>query len=284
MELHVEELLGNPETAAQLAEAARQAGREVPFHLALNSGEMNRNGLEVSDEEGKLRALDILALHGQGLKPVGIMTHFALEDLTAIRKGLAAFQADAQALIRRAGMDRSEILLHAANSLLTMELPEAHLDMVRPGRILYGDSSYGQFGKLMSFKSRLAAVNEYPAGSGVGYGHSHILKRASRLANVPVGYSDGYRRAFGNRGHVLIRGQRAPIVGGVSMNTFMVDVTDIPDVSANDEVVLYGRQGRAEVTQAELEEVIKEIMVDMYTPWSQTNPKIPVASVEQDSD
>ncbi|MNE28458.1 Alanine racemase [compost metagenome] len=98
------------------------------------------------------------------------------------------------------------------------------------------------------------------------------------MANIPVGYSDGYRRVFGNRGHVLIRGQRAPIVGGVSMNTFMVDVTDIPGVSASDEVVLYGRQGEAEVTQAELEGVIKEIMVDMYTPWSQTNPKIPVAS------
>lgn len=272
MRYGLEEMLGNLETARQLSEQARQRGRTIDFHLALNSGEMARNGLEVDDEKGKQQALEMLGL--KGLRPVGIMTHFASDDADRVRIALAEFERDARWLIDRAGLERKRIALHTANSFVTMEIPEGHLDMVRPGRILYGFSPKGDFQKVMRFKTRVASVNAYPAGSGVSYGHKFVVQRDSRLANIPVGYSDGYRRAFGNKGHVLINGHRVPIVGTITMNTFMVDVTDFPDIKADDEVVLFGRQGQEEIKQAELQAVINDIMVDMSTPWGEINPKV----------
>ena len=84
----------------------------------------------------------------------------------------------------------------------------------------------------------------------------------------------GYRRVFGNNAQVLIGGKRAPIVGKITMNTFMVDVTDLPEVRAGDEVVLYGRQGDQEITQGELQKIMNDILVDMATPWAFANPRI----------
>lgn len=101
----------------------------------------------------------------------------------------------------------------------------------------------------------------------MSYDRTFTLQRDSLLANLPVGYSDGYRRIFSNQGHVLIRGRRCPIVGRVTMNTIMVDVTDVPGVTAGDEAVLFGRQGEAAITQAELEKSAGTILVDLYTVW-----------------
>ncbi|WP_051248842.1 alanine racemase [Acidovorax sp. JHL-9] len=267
-----EELLGNLEIARQFSLVMQKREKTVAYHLALNSGEMNRNGLELDDDQGRQQALEILDM--KGLRPVGIMTHFALDEKDRVWAGIAEFERDAHWLIEKAGLRRKSITLHAANSSLTMEVPQTHLDMVRPGRILYGYSPKGDFKKAMTLKTRVASVNVYKAGSGVSYGHTHKLQRDSRLANIPVGYSDGYRRVFANKAQVLINGHRVPIVGAITMNTFMVDVTDFPDVRANDEVVLYGRQGREEITQAELQVIMKDLLVDMATPWGSTNPRV----------
>lgn len=272
----VEELIGCEETATELAGIAYERGRELRFHFALNSGKMSRDGLEVNHEKGKEIARRILGMQKQGLKMVGIRTHFALRDVAAIRSYLSVFQAEAEWIIQQAGISRSDVLLHAANSLATMDVPEAHLDLVRPGRILYGDSNYSQFLQFRTLKSRVAAINEYPAGHGVGYGHGAKLSRDARLANIPVGHSDGYRRNLGNQGHVLIHGQRAAIIGGVSMNTFMVDVTDIPDVRIGDEVVLFGKQGNEEISQEEMEVILGEFLVGTYSLWSRSFNHAPI--------
>lgn len=128
----------------------------------------------------------------------------------------------------------------------------------------------------MQFKTHVASVNSYPAGNTVGYDHTFTLTRDSKLANITVGYSDGYHRVFTNKGVVLIEGRRVPVVGKVSMNTLMVDVTDVPEVKAGDEVVLFGKQGGAEVTQAEIEEINGALLADLYTVWGNSNPKIMV--------
>jgi len=94
------------------------------------------------------------------------------------------------------------------------------------------------------------------------------------IANIPAGYSDGYRLAFSNKASVLIHGQRAPVIGKVTMNTLMVDVSDIKGVQAGDEVVLYGRQGDEEITQAELESINGALLADLYTIWGNSNPKV----------
>jgi alanine racemase len=273
MPYRVEELLGNYELAREAAAIATAHHAELRFHFALNSAGMSRNGLELKTDAGKADALKLLKL--PGLTCVGIMTHFPTEDAKGVRGGLEVFNREAAWLISEASLDRSKLLLHTANSYATLAVPESRLDLVRVGSLLYGDSftSHTEYHRVMSFKSRVASVNVYPAGNTVAYDRTYALKRDSRLANIPVGYSDGYRRTFSNKGHVLIRGHRCPVLGRVTMNTIMADVTDFRDVQASDEVVLLGKQGSGEITPAELESTAGTLFVEMSTLWGQANPK-----------
>jgi len=271
---NLDELVGNLAVAREMDALGKRNGRSINVHLGLNSGSMARNGLELSTEQGKQDALALTQL--LHLNIVGLMTHFALDSREAILAGVNLFKEQTDWLIEQAKLNRQDLLLHSANTQTTLEVPEGWFDMVRPGRVIYGEvgPSYPEFSTLMSFKSRVTAVNAYPKGSGVGYDHTRTLARDSLLANIPVGYSDGYRRILSNRASVLINGQRAPMVGRISMNTFMVDVTDIPGVKAGDEVVLFGKQGEAEITQAELEEVLEVFLAENYTLWSTANPRV----------
>ena len=269
----VEELLGDLELAQEASEIATAHHTKLRFHFALNSAGMSRNDLELKTDAGKADALKMLQL--PGLKCVGIMTHFPTEDIADVRAGLDTFNSDSTWLIAAGKLDRSQLLLHTANSYATLAVPESRLDLVRTGSILYGDgfTSHTEFHRVMTFKSRIASVNSYPAGNTVAYDRTYKLKRDSQLANIPVGYSDGYRRVFSNKGYVLIRGHRCPVVGRVTMNTIMVDVTDFPDVQPGDEVVLFGKQGTEQITQAELEAAAGVMLLDMSTVWAQANPK-----------
>ena len=183
-----------------------------------------------------------------------------------------------QVLIKKAKLKREALTLHTANSFATLTVPESHLDMVRAGGVIYGDSlpDRVEYKKLMTFKTQVATVNAYLKGTTVGYDQTYTLKRDSLLANLPLGYSDGYRRAFSNKAYVLIRGHKVPVVGRTSMNTTMVDVTDFPDIRANDEVVLFGEQGGATVKQSDLEEYNGALLADVYTMWGNSNPKVVV--------
>lgn len=243
------------------------------MHIGLNSAGMSRNGIDLRQNDAKADALAMLKL--KGITPVGIMTHFPVEEKEDVKLGLAQFKLDYQWLIDAGKLDRSKLTIHAANSFATLEVPEAYFDMVRPGGIIYGDTipSYTEYKKVMAFKTQVASVNHYPAGNTVGYDRTFTLKRDSLLANLPMGYSDGYRRAMSNKAYVLIHGQKAPVVGKTSMNTTMVDVTDIKGIKPGDEVVLFGRQGDAEVKQSDLEEYNGALLADMYTVWGYTNPK-----------
>ncbi|WP_445397914.1 alanine racemase [Zobellella sp. An-6] len=274
LQYDMEELFGDIEAARLAAEVAGAEGKTLRYHLGLNAGGMSRNGLELATEQGKAEARALMQL--DNLELVGIMTHFQYEEADFVRQGLAKFNEQSQWLIDDAGLDRSKLTLHTANSFTTLEVPEARLDMVRPGGIIYGDTipSYTEYKKVMSFKTRVASVNDYPAGSKVGYDGTHTLERDALLANLPMGYSDGYRRVFTNNAHVVVNGQRAPVVGRVSMNTTMIDVTDIPGVKPGDEVVLFGKQGEVEVTQGELEDANGALLADLYTVWGNSNPKI----------
>ena len=270
----VEELVGNLAQARAMGDSARKRGRTLRVHLALNSAGMSRNGIEMETEQGRQDAEALAKI--EGLQIVGLMTHFPTEERADILQGLDAFKAQTDWLFAHTALRREDVILHAANSYAVQHIPEAHLDMVRPGGALYG---YGgtpkpPFAHVASFKSRVASVQAYPAGDTVSYDRTCVLKRDSLLANIPVGYSDGYRRAYSNKGAMLIRGRRAPVMGNVTMNTTMVDVTDIPGVQAGDEVVLFGKQGNAEITLAEVEQITGVILADQYTVWGTSNPKI----------
>lgn len=272
--LNMEELLGNYEQAQRMSQWAKQQGLTIKYHLGLNAGGMDRNGLELNSEMGKQQALRMTKL--ANLKLVGIMTHYAVEDEQYVRDHLAVFNQQTDWLIKKAKLKREALTLHTANSFATLTVPESHLDMVRAGGVIYGDSlpDRVEYKKLMAFKTQVATVNAYLKGTTVGYDQTYTLKRDSLLANLPLGYSDGYRRAFSNKAYVLIRGHKVPVVGRTSMNTTMVDVTDFPDIRANDEVVLFGQQGAESVKQSDLEEYNGALLADVYTMWGNSNPKV----------
>ncbi|HRO25819.1 MAG TPA: alanine racemase [Luteimonas sp.] len=272
----VEELVGGLDAAREVARIAGKRRRRRParVHLALNSAGMSRNGLELGNERGRREAQAIVAT--EGLRIVGLMTHFPGEEVPDLLHGVETFKRETAWLFANTALRREDVLLHAANSFAIQHVPESHLDMVRPGGALYG---YGgtpkpPFVHVASFRTSVASVQAYPAGSTVSYDRTFTLQRDSLLANLPVGYSDGYRRAYSNKGSVLVRGRRAPVVGRVTMNTTMVDVTDIAGVEPGDEVVLFGRQGEDEITQAQIEEVTGVILADQYTVWGSLNPKV----------
>lgn len=269
----VEELIGNLDMAKRLDAIAAHQGRTLRIHLALNAGGMSRNGLEVSNDAGLNQAKAISDL--SHLKIVGIMSHYPEEDAKAVRKDLARFKVQSQQVLNITGLKRDEVTLHVANTFATLTVPESWLDMVRVGGVFYGDTiANNEYLRVMTFKSSIAAVNHYPKGNTVGYDRTYTLKRDSVLANIPVGYADGYRRVFSNAGHVLIGGQRVPVVGKTSMNTVMVDVTDLKNVSPGDEVVFFGKQGNAEITATEVEDISGALFTEMSILWGATNQRI----------
>ena len=270
----IEELMGNLDLARQVDAIAAEEGGIVPIHLALNAGGMDRNGLDMTLPGSLDAAVAITKL--PHLRTTGIMTHYPVESGDDVRPGLARFNAQADAIVKAAGLDRDRLTLHTANSYAALNIPESRLDMVRPGSVLYQGGCYSgfpQFKTVFSFKTRVASVNAYPKGSTICYDRTCTLMRDSRLANLPIGYSDGYLRVFGNKGRVLVKGHSAKIMGVITMNTFMVDVTDFPDVKAGDEVVLFGAQGGDEITDTEIEKTSGMPFYELQVLWGKLNPR-----------
>jgi alanine racemase len=242
--------------AQALAGAARDLGRVLPVHVKVDSG-MGRLGLRAEDVDGitafcaELRALP-------GLTVEGVYTHLATADSadqTYARRQIERFERVLAALDAR-GLRPP--IVHAANSAAALSLPEIRYDLVRPGIALYGLAPSAEvrlppgFRPALAFKTQVAQVKEVPAGEGISYGATYITTVPTRVATLPVGYADGFRRAPANWGEVLIHGQRAPLIGRVCMDQCMIDVTQIAGVRAGDEVVLIGRQGGADLTAEEV--------------------------------
>ncbi len=240
------------ETAQALARAAQAQGQSARVHVKIDSG-MGRLGLRAEDIPAVVAFMR--QLHDlPGIAVEGIYTHFAAadeEDLAHARLQLARFNAVLAAL---EGAGLRPPLCHAANSAATLALPEARFDLVRPGIILYGLAPSddvplpAEFRPALAFKTQIAQVKVIPAGEGISYGRTYVTTAAERVAVLPVGYADGFRRGPANWGDVLIRGQRAPIRGRVCMDQTIVSVQHIPDARAGDEVVLIGVQGSARIT------------------------------------
>lgn len=240
------------ETAQALARTALALGRTARVHVKIDSG-MGRLGLRAEDIPGIIAF--VRGLHAlPGIQVEGIYTHFAAADeadLTHARLQLARFQAVLAAL-EAEGLRPS--LVHAANSAATLALPEARFNMVRPGIALYGLAPSEDvplpsgFRPALAFKTQIAQVKTIPAGESISYGRTYTTTEAERVAVLPVGYADGFRRGPANWGSVLIHGQHAPIRGRVCMDQTIVSVQHIPSARAGDEVVLIGTQGNARIT------------------------------------
>jgi alanine racemase len=231
-----------------LARSARAMGRPALAHLKVDTG-MARLGVRMADLE-KLAAR--LADHPE-VKITGLMTHLACADAeeSQVEAGFTAEQVarfeEATKRLRRAGAIDDKTIRHAANSAALLR-GDAIFDAVRPGIALFGVSparvlaGKAELRAAMRVRSEIVDIRTLEAGESVGYGALYRTTRTTRIATVPMGYADGLSRHLSNRGHVLVRGRRAPVVGAVSMDMSMIDVTDIPGTSLRDEVVVLGAQ------------------------------------------
>ena len=242
------------EDALALSEAAKRCEKTAAFHFAVDTG-MSRIGFQATEEDADICAA-IAAL--PGIQAEGLFSHFATadcEDLAKSRAQAARFDAFSQMLERR-GVHIP--IRHLDNSAGIMNF-ENHYNMVRSGIITYGmypssevDAATLAITPALQWLSRVTHVKTLPAGREISYGGTYVTTKETRVATVPVGYADGYRRSLSNKFYVLIRGKRAPILGRVCMDQMMVDVTDIPDVALNDRVILVGRSGDEEITMEQI--------------------------------
>ncbi len=249
----IDAALFSMETAQALSRAAVEVGRPARVHVKVDTG-MGRLGLPPEEAVPFVRGLSALP----GLVLQGVFTHFAMADCADRRHCLEQWRRF-QSVV--AGLERLGLrppLVHAANSAATLTLPEAHYDMVRVGIALYGLNPSPdvpcppELRPALAFKTQVAQVKTLPAGSCVSYGCTYRTPCESRIAVIPVGYADGFRRAPQHWSQVLVRGQRASIVGRVCMDQAMIDVSAVPGVRQGDEVVLIGAQGGERITVDEV--------------------------------
>ena len=243
------------ETAQLLADAARVQKKQAHCHIKVDTG-MRRIGLE-PDENGIAIVKQITAL--KELSADGIFTHFAASDETDKTSAEHQFKlfTDFTGRLEKEGIHFT--YRHCANSAAVTDMPQVDLDMVRLGIAMYGMYPSDEVKKekvelfpALDLKSHITMVKEIPAGEKVSYGGTFTTTRTTKLATVSVGYGDGYPRALSSKGYVLVRGQKAPIVGRVCMDQMMVDVTDIENVTRADIVTLIGKDGDAEITVEEI--------------------------------
>ncbi|MEO5987493.1 MAG: alanine racemase [Candidatus Eisenbacteria bacterium] len=238
--------------ARKLSAEAQRAGRAVRCHIEVDTG-MGRTGVGESDALAFVREVGSLP----GLRIASLYTHFPDADSPDPAFSHAQF-ARFQLIVDQL---RAEELLppriHAANSAATVNLPDTYLDLVRVGLIAYGvhpphDRLQPAVLPVMSLRSRLVQVRELPAGTPISYSRTHVTTRSSRIGVVAVGYGHGYSWLLSNRGEMLVHGKRARILGRVTMDLTMIDLTDHGDCQVGDEVVLFGEQGGAEVSIEEV--------------------------------
>ena len=261
------------ETAGEFARAAQAIGKPARVHVKVDTG-MHRLGFvpdEAADAIAKIASLEGLVLEG-------VFTHFAKADEADPAYTYGQFEKFKRILNEVSARGVHIPIKHCANSPTILRFPEMHLDMVRPGILLHGlDPSDdvpcpGDFRPVMALKTMVASVKTLPPGSPVSYGGTYITQGHERIAVIPIGYADGFRRKPNNWGEVLVRGQRAPIVGRVCMDQCMIGVTHIPGVRMGDEVVLIGAQGDDRIRA---EDVAVKLGTNNYETTSLVTARVP---------
>lgn len=266
------------ELALELSRAAQDLHKPAIVHIKIDTG-MGRLGIRSEEQEQILRLVSKVK-NLPGIHLEGIFTHFAKADSadqTHARMQLLRFNEVLEMLSKHGhGFE----FIHAANSAATLTIPESRFNMVRPGIALYGLNPSDEvtlpsiFKPAMSFKTQIAQVKDIPPGEGISYGCTYITDRWTRIAAIPVGYADGFRRAPSNWEAVLVHGKRVPIVGRVCMDQSMIDVSQIDDVRTGDEVVLIGRQGNEHLSAEEIADKLGTINYEIVSAILARVPRV----------
>ena len=264
------------DTMRAFAQAARDLDRPALLHVKVDTG-MGRLGLLPEEVLPVVRQ----AVEIPGLAIEGIFTHFAVADDADKSYTYLQIRRFEEVLQKIRGAGIHIPLVHAANSAAMLTVPQARYNMVRLGIALYGLAPSQAvplpdgFRQALAFKTRIAQIKVLPPGSFVSYGNTYQTRAHERIAVIPVGYADGFRRAPAHWGEVLVRGQRAPIVGRVCMDQTMLNVTQISAARQGDEVVLIGQQGNDEIT---VEEVASRLGTVSYEVVSEILARVPRVS------
>jgi len=257
------------ENAAAFWRAAR--GRPVGVHLKVDTG-MSRLGVPLNQLGGLLNDLQRMP----GLRIDGLMTHLSSADSSpqVTREQIERFR-QARELLKQRGYEPR--LLHAANSAATLAFPEARFNLVRPGIALYGycplPGPDAGFEPALRLVSDIISLRRVPAGTGVGYNRTHVTSGESLIATVAMGYGDALMRAASNRGFMLVRGKRCPIVGNISMDLTTLDVTAVTGCSVGDEAVLIGSQQGERLGAEQLARGCGTIVYEVLTGISARVPR-----------
>jgi alanine racemase len=264
-----------------LEDWGRHTGKRIRFHLKVNTG-MGRLGIHHQEAESFLKTYARMT----HVELEGLFTQFAAaEDFTThVTEDQAERFHFVEQALERAGV--TPRYLHQANSAALVCRPETWGNMVRPGGLLYGcqptvRAAEGALDRcrplpvegILTFKTRVIAVKEVSAGIALGYGGRYVTPRASRIAVIPAGYADGMDRRLSSRGKVIICGQFAPIVGNISMDLTLVDVTESPQLSVGQEVILIGRKGDCSLTTVDLAEMIGTISYEILCGINKRVPR-----------
>jgi alanine racemase len=263
--------VGATELVEALSLAARRQGVEVSIHLELESG-LNRHGLPPD----ALVGLADRARQLPGIRVEGLFTHFAAAEEGDQRFTRRQFEVLREVSRRLPWIPER----HCSASASVLTDPEMALEAVRTGLSVYGYKpapwcgAEAELRPVMSLRSRIARVSEIGRGATVGYGRMWAAARTARIALVMCGYADGYRRAFGNRAHALVRGRRVPVIGRVAMDMCVVDVTAVPDVGVGDVATLIGKDGDEQVDADELASLVDTISWEILAAVTARVPRL----------
>jgi len=253
-------------TAQAINKYAEKTGRRVKYHLKVDTG-MSRLG--VGTEE-ICESLNVLSGF-KNLDMEGVFTHLAnadreVSDFTL--KQMSIFKAMVS-LVKQAGFYPK--YMHMANSAGIQRFPGSHMNLVRPGIMLYGSGRMGDYDlkPVMRLKTRIIQLKSLPTATPVGYGGIFVTRRPTVIATLPIGYADGYMRRLSNRARVSVGGLTAPVAGTVCMDLTMIDVTEVPGVRVGDEVVLFGDE------RVSVEDVARWADTISYEVLSITGKRVP---------
>ncbi len=254
------------DAAKAVSEIAAKLGKKALCHVKQDTG-MGRIGTR---RGGVFNVIDFLA-HSPHVVLEGLYTHLSsVETDPAYTEEQIGYYRDTLTNVKLHGLHIP--LCHVAASSAIVARPDAHYDMVRTGHSAFGLEK--GFEPILSLKTRVVYVKDVPAGSSISYNRSFIAPRAMKVATLPLGYGDGYLRALSNKADILIRGKRCRVLGNVTMDMLMVDITEAGPVAVGDEAVAVGRQGDEEVTYAELAQKAGTIDYELCTLLMPRVPRI----------
>jgi len=261
------------DTLKSISKVAQRGKKRVRVHLKVDTG-MGRLGVPLSLWPNFLKEIR----HFPKVEVEGILSHFSMMNEEDYNRHQWDQFLGAVRCAEELGIPYK--YLHMASSAMLTTSSYYSGSLVRPGIMLYGAypspvlKNLIHLKPVMTLKTRIHFLKSVPSGFRISYGGTFVTRRESLIATLPIGYADGYSRTLSNRGEVLVRGKRAPVVGKVCMDFIMVDVTDIPKVSLGDEVVLIGNQGKEIITAEEIADRMNTISYEVFCSIGKRIPRI----------